>query len=59
MPELKGFEDNEVMLKPEDIIKPEENKQELESDERSPKKSLRITIPDDDESEDGTAKKKN
>ena len=52
MPELKGFEDNEVMLKPE------ENKLELESDERSPKKSLRITIPDDDESEEGTTKKK-
>ena len=52
MPELKGFEDNDVMLKPE------ENKREYESEEMSPKKSLRITIPDDNESDEGTTKKK-
>ena len=52
MPELKGFEDNDVM------IKPEENKRESEPEEISPKKSLRITIPDDSESEEGITKKK-
>ena len=47
MPELKGFEDSQVMLKLN------KSKQDLGNDDGSPKKGLSISIPDDKSSEEG------